>query len=120
MKTTFRYLGLNAQAAWNRLVDEHLNRLQTLTTMTAARVVLERHRETAPTFRVRMHLEIPGPDLHAEAADFTLRAALLKVAKALERQIHSRQSKRVERRKSRLQVSTLSSRCSGAFAGQRA
>ena len=46
MKTTLRYLSLNAQATWHRQVEEQLKFLHSLTAITAAEVVLEHQRET--------------------------------------------------------------------------
>jgi ribosome-associated translation inhibitor RaiA len=120
MKTSLRYLGLNAQAAWNRLVQEHLNLMQKLTNIESAEVVLERQREDTPAFRTHVVLVVPGPDYHADAADYTLTAALHKVMKNLKRQILARQSKRQVKGKSNLQLGKISSRWSSAPAGHRA
>src|SRR5512138_1542163 len=104
MKTTLRYLTLDAQATWHRQVEEQLKHLHSLTPITAAEVVLEHQREAKPAFRVQVRLEVPGPGLHAkathrirdaallihgpalhsEARDNTLEAALLKATRALE------------------------------------
>lgn len=61
MNTSLRYLGLNAHTAWERLVQEHLNLLQTLTSIESAQVLLER-RENTPAFQARVLLVVPGPD----------------------------------------------------------
>ena len=45
MKTTLRYLSLNAQGAWHRQVEAQLQHLHSLTPITAAEVVLEHQRE---------------------------------------------------------------------------
>src|ERR1051326_3410758 len=63
MKTTLRYLSLNAQATWHRQVEEQLKRLHGLTAITAAEVVLEHQREARPAFRVQVRLEVPGPGM---------------------------------------------------------
>src|SRR5712692_7892544 len=104
MKTTLRYLNLNAQATWHRQVEEQLAHLHGLTAITAAEVVLEHQREAKPAFRVQVRLEVPGPGLHpkatrharhaallihgpalrAEARDNTLEAALLKATQDLD------------------------------------
>lgn len=120
MKTSLRYLGLNAQAAWNRLVQEHLNLLQKLTDIESAQVVLERQREGTPAFRAHMVLVVPGPDFHADAVDHTLTAALHKAVENLKRQIQTRQTKRRVKGKSNLQLGTISRRWSSALAGHRA
>jgi len=140
MKTTFRYLSLNAQATWHRQVEEQLKHLHSLTAITAAEVVLEHQREAKPAFRVQVRLEVPGPGMHAkatrhtrqagllvhgpalraEARDNTLEAALLKATQELEHQVQARQLRRMERGKSQLQLSAISGRWSHAQAGRRA
>lgn len=140
MKTTLRYLHLNAQSTWHRQVEEQLQNLHGLTPITAAEVVLEHQPEAKPAFRVQVRLEVPGPGLHAkdtrhtrqaaglihgpalhaEATDNTLEAALLKATRDLEHQIQARQLRRLERGKSKLQLSAISSRWTHAQAGRRA
>ena len=139
MKTTLRYLSLNAQAAWRRQVEEQLKHLHSLTAINSADVILEHQRETKPAFRVQVRLEVPGPvthakathhtrqvelllhgpALHAEARDNTLEAALLKATRDLEHQLEARQLRRLERGKSKLQLSAVSSRWTNAQAGKR-
>ncbi len=140
MKTTLRYLSLNAQATWHRQVEEQLKHLDSLTAITAAEVVLEHQREAKPAFRVQVRLEVPGPGLHpkatrhtrqaarlihgpalhAEARDNTLEAALLKATQDLEHQVQAAQVRRMERGKSKLQLSAISGRWTHAQAGRRA
>jgi ribosome-associated translation inhibitor RaiA len=120
MKTSLRYLGINAQTAWDRRVQEHLNPLQKLTSIESAQVVLERQRENKPPFRARLVLVVPGPDFHADATDHTLAAALRKAVESLKRQVRVRQTNRRVKGKSNLHLGKLSSRRSTALAGQRA
>ena len=120
MKTTFRYLGLNANAASTQLVQEHLKHLQSLTDIEAAQVFLQRQRESTPAFRARLVLVVPGPDYHAEAVDHTLAAALHKAVENLKRQILARQTKCRVKVKSNLQLGPISRRWSSALAGHRA
>ena len=139
MKTTLRYLSLNAQATWHRQVEEQLKHLHSLTAITSADVVLEHQRAAKPAFRVQVRLEVPGPGihakatrhtrqgallihgpaLHAEARDNTLEAALLKATQDLEHQVQARQLRRQERDKSKLQLSAVSSRWINTPASQR-
>ena len=139
MKTTLRYLSLNAQATWHRQVEEQLKHLHSLTAITADEVVLEHQREAKPAFRVQVRLEVPGPGVHpkatrhtrqaalllhgpalrAEAKDNTLEAALLKATEDLEHQIQARQLRRMERGKSKLQLSAISGRWNHAWTGRR-
>ena len=140
MKTTLRYLSLNAQAAWHRQVEEQLKHLHSLTAINSADVILEHQRETKPAFRVQVRLEVPGPvthakathhtrqvelllhgpALHAEARDNTLEAALLKATRDLEHQVTARKLRRLGQGKSRLQLSAISGRWSHAQAGPKA
>jgi ribosome-associated translation inhibitor RaiA len=64
-------------------------------------------------------LEVPGPDFRAQASDHTIPAALLKVVKNLERQIRSRNDRRVNRRKTNLQLGITPSRSAFSLAGHR-
>jgi len=138
MKTTLRYLSLNAQATWHHQVEEQLQHLHGLTPITAAEVVLEHQRATKPAFRVQVRLEvpgpgvhakatrhtreaalmIPGPGLHAEARGDTLEAALLKATRDLEHQVQARRLRRLERGKSQLQLSGIAGRWAHAQAGR--
>lgn len=120
MKTSLRYLGLNAQASWDRLIQEQLKLLQKLTNIESAQVVLERKREDTPAFRAHMVLVVPGPDFHADALDHTVTAALHKVVEDLKRQIRARQTKQRVKGKSNLQLGKISSRWSSVPAGNRA
>ena len=52
-------------------------------------------------------LEVPGPDYHAEAWDYTLQAALLKVVENLRRQMRSRKNRQLERRKNSSKLGLL-------------
>jgi len=140
MKTTLRYISLNAQVTWHRHVEEQLKHLDSVTAITAAEVVLEHQREAKPAFRVQVRLEVPGPGIHpratrhtrqaallthgpalqAEARDNTLEAALLKATQDLEHQLRARQLRRMERGKSKLQLSAISGRWTHAQPGRRA
>jgi len=101
MNIVLRYCGLNARAVWRAMVEKQLKRLQNLAAIASAQVTLEWEREIKPAFCVRAQLEVPGPDYHAEARDFTLHAALLKVARELERQILVRNHHRADRHKAK-------------------
>jgi ribosome-associated translation inhibitor RaiA len=139
IKITFRYLNLTAQAVWRRLAREQLNHLHGLIAITAAEVVFEHQKEAKPAFRVQVRLEVPGPGLHAqatrhtrkatlllhgpalhaEARDNTLEAALLKATQDLEHQARASKLRRLERGKSKLQFSAVSSRRTNAQPSQR-
>ena len=120
MKILLRYCGLNARAAWQELVETQLRRLEGLAAIASARVTLEWQHEVKPAFRVLTLLEVPGPDVHAEARVHTLQAALLKVVKDLERQIRSRRNRRAERWKTNLRLGSSPGQGSMRLAGCKA
>ena len=120
MKIIMRYCGLNAGAYWQELVEGRLQRLQDLVAIPSARVTLHWQHEVKPAFRVLALLEVPGPDFHAEAYDYTLQAALLKVVKDLGRQIRMRKSRQAGKRNTKLQLGLLPGRSSHTLAGGRA
>jgi ribosome-associated translation inhibitor RaiA len=107
MKILLRYFGLNARTAWRELVETQLRRPESLAAIASARVTLERRHEATPAFRVLTLLEVPRPDVYAEARDHTLQAALLKVVRDLVRQIRSRRSRRAERWKTNLRLGLI-------------
>jgi ribosomal subunit interface protein len=120
MKILLKYFGLNARASWRGLVEAQLRRLEDLAAIGSAQVTLERQMESTPAFRVMTLLEVPGPDVHAEARDHTLQAALLKVIRDLERQIRSRKNRRTERWKRKLRLGLMPGQGSMRLAGCKA
>ena len=97
MRTQFYIRGLNDNASLRRWLEQSLDRLERLISITAAAVVLEHRRDDAPAFRAFVSLAVPGPDIHAEACDHTLEAAWLKVLTALRKQIEQRKARQGER-----------------------
>jgi ribosomal subunit interface protein len=107
MQIILQYRGLNPRTSWQELVESQLKKLESLAAIASARVILEWQPETRPAFRVRVLLEVPGPDYHAEAWDHTLEAALLKVVKNLQRQMRSRKNRRADKRKTNLKLGLM-------------
>ena len=107
MKILLRYCGLNDCAAWRGLVETQIRRLEGLAAIAAAHVTLERQHEFTPAFRVLRGLEVPGPDVHAEARDHTLQAALLKVRRTWSGRFGRGRSRRGERRKTNLRLGLI-------------
>lgn len=114
MNTQFYLRGLNANAGLRRWLEQPLERLQCLTPVTAAAIVLEYQQDTTPAYRAFAQLAVPGPDVHAEGRDHTLEAAWRKVVTALRKQIEGRKN-RQEARGKRIRhlrtPSVLRSRC---------
>jgi len=113
MKIQFRIRGLNANASLRGWLAKQLERLHNLIPVSTAEVVLERERDTAPAFRARVRLAVPGPDIHAAARDNTLEAAWLKVAKNLRQQIVRRKMRRQFRHKGKRKHPLTAGRWSG-------
>jgi ribosome-associated translation inhibitor RaiA len=110
LNVSLSYRGLNPRKIWRRLVEAQMRKLQDLAAILSARITLEWQRETTPGFRVFVTLEVPGPDFHAEARDYTLQAALLKVIDNLRRQMQSRKNRQLDRRKNSSKVGLLHGR----------
>jgi ribosome-associated translation inhibitor RaiA len=107
MKISLFYRGLKPRALWDSLVTTQIARLQHLASIGSAKITLERQPDSTPGFRVLALLEVPGPDYHAEATDYTLRAALLKVADKLRRQMQSRKNRQLNRRKNPMRIGLM-------------
>ena len=117
MNIVVHYCGLTKRAIWEKLVETQLRRLQNLASIATATVTLEWQHNVKPAFRVLTFLEVPGPDFHAQASDYTLQAALMKVVKNLEKQIRSRKSRRADRWKTNVKLGLSPGRCAPGFAG---
>ena len=103
-KISLLYRGLKPRAFWDSLVNAHIARLKHLASIISATITLERLADSKAPFRVLAMLEVPGPDYHAEATDYTLRAALLKVIDNLRRQMESRKNRQINRRKNKTRL----------------
>jgi len=119
MNIILRYRGLKPRAGLQALIESQLRKLHTLAAIASARVTLEWQQQIKRAFRVFAVLEVPGPDFHAEASDYTVEAALRKVTKNLERQIRSRKNRRLERRKTNPQIGLLPGYLPSALAGSK-
>ena len=103
-KISLFYRGLRPRTLWDILVTTQIARLQHLASILSAKITLERQPHSNPAYRVLALLEVPGPDYHAEATDYTLRAALLKVTENLRRQMQSRKNRQMNRRKDKTRL----------------
>ena len=114
------YRGLSPQALWHSLVEAEIRKLRHLASIASARITLERQRHAKSVFRVLAILEVPGPDFHAEASDYTLRAALLKVVHNLRRQMQSRKNRQLARLKKKARLAALGAASPFIIAGRAA
>ncbi len=101
MKAQFLTRGLSVSADSRSWLEQTLQHLQALISISAAAVVLEHTRDHTPAFRAFVLLAVPGPDIHAEARDHTLEATWLKVTTALRKQIEQRKARQEARVKQR-------------------
>jgi len=100
-------------------LEQPLERLESLISVTTAAVVLEHRRDDAPAFRAYGSLAGPGPDIHAETRDHALEAAWLKVTTAVRKQIEQRKARQEARPKSDRQSPGAVSRLTRGVAGMR-
>lgn len=72
----------------------------------AAHVVLlfDEHRSKKKDYQVKIHLAMPGPDLHAEDAEDDLYAAIDKAVDKLVQQLRKRKTKTNEKEKHKVKV----------------
>ena len=94
------------------LLETELSSLATVQKIDEAKVRIERRLEANPPDLVSCHLVTPGPDVTAESADHTLRAALLKAIHLLREKIDHRHRNR-SRQKGGGSVRTALNRLSG-------
>lgn len=105
MNVILQCRGLNLSWGWRDLVEAQFQTLNPLATVNAVRVVIEKGPRNPSTFRVIASLDVPGPDFRAEAKDYTLRAALVKVIGCLQKQIRSRKDRRKAKWRTNLHLS---------------
>jgi ribosome-associated translation inhibitor RaiA len=79
--------------------ERGLAKLNDLAQIEKAQVILERRRAASPPFVARLHLAIPGPDVHASAHGFTPESALEKALKTVAETVRGRKSKIALRQK---------------------
>ncbi len=98
-----RHLKLTA-AIYGYVADkvEHLEHLAG--EIIAAHVVLLHDEAASKPYSVKVHLAVPGPDIHAEDKELDLYAAIDKVVDKLSRQLGKRKTKLKGRTKHLLQV----------------
>lgn len=93
---------LTLTSAIHSFVATKVESLETITEeILAAHVVLIHDESKNPTkrYHVKVHLAMPGPDIHAEDYDADLYAGIDKVTSKLARQIRKRKTKLVDKKK---------------------
>jgi putative sigma-54 modulation protein len=92
-------------AAIHQYAATKIEQIEQLGDILAAHVVLIHDEAAKPEdrFRVKAHLAVPGPDIHADVLDADLYAALDKVSSALGRQLRKRKTVLVDKRRQKTQ-----------------
>ena len=85
-------------------IEKQLAPLQKLVPIAAAHVSVGKYQDRNPPFCATVHLEVPGPDIHAADSDYTLAASLQKVWAELRQQITLRHAHRQQQTKTRLKM----------------
>lgn len=95
---------LKLTAAIHQYTAEKIEAIENLGDIIATHVVLI-HDESKPKerFRVKAHLAVAGPDIHADVADADLYAALDKASSVLARQLRKRKTALVDKRRQKSQ-----------------
>ncbi len=99
MKLLLQHGNVRPRLSIERLIERRLLALSTRQRLEEAVVRLADERAASPRFHASVLLRIPGPDIHASAADHTVRVAVEKALAAAEAQIAARQGRRVSRRR---------------------
>lgn len=101
---------LQLTGAINSFVAEKVSHLEDLTgNMIAVHVVLGQDEKSSAgggSYYAKLHVALPGPDLHAEDSDFDLYAAIDKAMSKLARQLRKRKTKLVDKQQQKAQRSS--------------
>lgn len=100
---------LRLTAATHSYIAEKVGHLEEIAgEIIAAHVVLLHDKDSKPdkAFSVKVHLAVPGPDIHAEDREATLHSAIDLVIDKVSSQLRKRKTKRVEHTKHKAQVAS--------------
>lgn len=96
-------------AAIHSYVADKIEHLESIAPeILAAHVVLFHDETKTKRYGVKVHLAVPGPDLHAEDCEADLYAAIDKVADKLSQQLRKRKTKLTSTKKHKTQLATES------------
>jgi hypothetical protein len=85
MRVLTRYRNVDPARSFEALVERGLGELAGVVTIESADILLERLSGETPPVRVSLRIATPGPDLKAEARDYTALAAWTKVFRTVQR-----------------------------------
>lgn len=110
MKLILRHLHHQPSESLLELIKAELDSLKGSLQIDEARIHLERRLTGTPPFSVSFHLVTPGPDIMVDAADYTLRAALLKAFASIKSKIGHRHAKRARKAAAPAQITASARR----------
>ncbi len=94
-------------AAIHSYVADKIEHLESITdSIIAAHVVLLQDETKTKRHSVKVHLAVPGPDIHAEDSEADLYAAIDKVVDKLAQQLRKRKTKLTSTKKHKAQLAT--------------
>ncbi|HSJ04633.1 MAG: ribosome-associated translation inhibitor RaiA [Verrucomicrobium sp.] len=98
---------LRLTAAIHQHAAEKIEGIENLGDIIAAHIVLVHDETSKPKerFNVKVHLAVPGPDIHADVSNADLYAALDKASSVLARQLRKRKTALVDKKRQARQQS---------------
>lgn len=98
MKTILRFYRLADTAKNRNIVARELEPIVAELPVDKATVTVDMADDSGDRYEASVHLEVPGPDIHDSAKDYTVQAAWRKIARQikdeLKRRLNKRQSER--------------------------
>lgn len=104
VRMNFQRMNVGALDRLDSWVEQQILALGRARRIDEANIRMTRNHNSSPPYQVNVHLVTPGPDVHAEATDHTLRAAFEKAVRRLRHQITDRASNRLLRWKDKSAV----------------
>ena len=96
MNLKLKFLRMQSSEKYQLLVKRELEPLAKEIPFDHAQVTLEKPQERGSRVEARVHLAVPGPDIHAKAADYTVEAAWRKLGRMVretwQRRLRNRQT----------------------------
>ncbi|MBK8002246.1 MAG: HPF/RaiA family ribosome-associated protein [Verrucomicrobia bacterium] len=99
MKIIFIHRWLRPDDGLKARVQTRLAQLASVLRIEVAEVALERNQSSSPAYVARVHLAVPGPDIHLEERDHTIEATVGKLLDRLSRLARDRKRRLLARRR---------------------
>lgn len=96
MNLKLQFLRMQSSEKYRDLVKSDLEPLSKVIPFDNAQVTLEKPQERGSRVEARVHLAVPGPDIHVKASDYTVEAAWRKLGRLVretwQRRLRNRQT----------------------------